>query len=242
MSNKPSRTASPSSRVQQASQSGQGRSFVLWIALAVVVVVAALVAIGVSRSSTSTAGGADSPSGGTVVPSGKVESGTVQVQGTPLPTARGSGSDLALGATLPTVTGEQFDGGSIVIQPTGKPQVIMGVAHWCPHCQAEVPRIQKWLDDNGMPSDVGLVTVATSNDTARPNYPAGNWLRKEQWSVPTMVDDEQNAAAAALGIGGFPAFIVVGADGKVVYRTSGEITTEQFTGLIEAARTGQPVV
>ncbi len=90
-----------------------------------------------------------------------------------------------------------------------------------------------------MPSDVEIVAVATSNDATRVNYPAGDWLRSEEWSVPTLVDDEANSAAQALGVTGFPGFIVVGADGKVVQRASGEITTEQWEALVEAARSGQ---
>jgi thiol-disulfide isomerase/thioredoxin len=126
----------------------------------------------------------------------------------------------------------------VTISPGGTPKVIMGIAHWCPHCQAEVPRIQDWLDQNGMPADVELVAVATSNDPSRTNFPAAPWLRKEGWSVPTMLDDKENAAALGLGVTGFPAFIVVDKDGKVVFRTSGEITMAQWESLLEAARTG----
>ncbi|MCU0309827.1 MAG: TlpA family protein disulfide reductase [Acidimicrobiales bacterium] len=240
MSNKPTRSASHSSRVHKASQAGQSRSFLLWIGLAAVVLVAGIVAIGVSRSSSSSSGGQASPSGGTVVPSGDLSAGSVEVEGAALP-ALATGSDPAVGTTIPSVTGEQFDGASVIVRPEGKPQVIMAMAHWCPHCQAEVPRIQEWLDDNGMPADVELVAVATSNDPTRPNYPAGDWLRREAWSVPTLVDDEQNSAATAFGVAGFPGFVAVDADGRVVQRASGEITTEQWEQLLEAARTGQAV-
>lgn len=240
MSNKPSRTASHSSRVNQAANAGQGRGVVLWIALAAVVVVAGIVAIGVSRSSSSSsAGGQASPSGGTVVPSGSVEQGAVEVTGAALPPAGASGSsgaDPAVGMTIPTVVGQTFDGAPLTIAPTGRPMIILGVAHWCPHCQAEVPRLQEWLDANGMPSDVELVTVATATDATRPNYPPGAWLRTEGWSVPTLADDRDANAAAAYGIAGFPAFVVVGADGKVLARASGELTVAQWEQLLTLAR------
>jgi thiol-disulfide isomerase/thioredoxin len=118
----------------------------------------------------------------------------------------------------------------------------MVVAHWCSHCQAEVPRVQKWLDASGMPADVDLVTVATSNDPARGNFPAADWLRREKWSVPTIVDDKQNQAGNAFGVSGFPYFVVTDAQGKVVYRTSGEITEDQWNALLEAARSGKAPV
>jgi hypothetical protein len=42
-----------------------------------------------------------------------------------------------------------------------------------------------------------------------------------------------------MGVGGFPYFVVVGADGNVVMRASGEITMDQWQQILDAARTGQ---
>jgi thiol-disulfide isomerase/thioredoxin len=240
VSNKPASKPQASAKVRAASGSGRSSSAWIWVGLVALIVVVGVVAILVGRSSSSgsASGGSSSPSGGTVVPSGKLEYGAVEVQGSALPAAPSSGPDTAVGLTIPTIKGITFDESTVTISPGGKPKVIMGVAHWCPHCQAEVPRIQDWLDQNGMPDDVELVAVATSNDPSRPNFPAAPWLRKEGWSVPTMLDDKENAAAQGLGITGFPAFIVVDKDGKVVFRTSGEITMAQWESLLQAARTG----
>lgn len=245
MSNKPSRQSSASAKVRAASNSGRSSTMWWWVGLGVLVVVIAVVAIAVGSSSSDSAksGGSSSPSGGTVVPNGDLEYGSVEVSsGTKLDQApdssTGAATDTAVGQTLPTITGQTFDGTPITIGPDGKPQLVMVVAHWCPHCNAEVPKIQQWLDDNGMPADVELVTLATANDSSRVNFPAGDWLRAKQWSVPTMLDDKQSTGAQALGVGGFPTFIVVGADGKVVFRTSGEITTDQFQQLLAAAKSG----
>ena len=44
--------------------------------------------------------------------------------------------DPAVGMTIPTVTGTDFDGNDITITgDDGKAKVIVFVAHWCPHCQ-----------------------------------------------------------------------------------------------------------
>ena len=243
MSNKPSRQSSASAKVRAASSGGSNTTW-LWVGLVALVVVIGVVAVLVGRSSDSgsDSGGSPSPSGGTVVPNGDLDYGAIDVAGTPLPAAPESGSgaaDTAVGQTIPTIKGETFDASALTISPDGRPQVILAVAHWCPHCQAEVPRIQAWLDDNGMPSDVQLTTVATSNDPSRVNFPAGDWLRKEGWSVPTIIDDKDSRAAQALGVRGFPGFTVVDKDGVVVFRTSGEITIAQWESLLEAARTGQ---
>lgn len=181
-----------------------------------------------------------SSSGGTVVPTGSTDYGTVEATGAALPPLLDGVVDPALGDTIPMVTGQQFDGSSIVIGASGKPQIILGIAHWCPHCQREVPIIQKWLNDNGMPSDVDLAAISTSAGDSKPNWPADAWLTEEGWTIPTLADDQQGTAASAFGVSGFPYILVVDADGKVVYRTSGEKTVEQWEAIVESARSGTP--
>ena len=70
------------------------------------------------------------------------------------------------------------------------------------------------------------------------NFPAGDWLRKEGWSVRTMLDDKDDHGRSGPRRQRLPGFTVVDADGKVVFRTSGEITMDQWESLLEAARTG----
>jgi thiol-disulfide isomerase/thioredoxin len=242
VSNRPGKSKSASQRVRAASNAGKGKSTTwIWIAIVGVVIAVGIVAIVAGRG-TSSSGGSASPSGGTVVPAGKLDYGQVSVSGTALTPKPDSGADPMVGSIIPTVIGQQFDGKQLTIAPNGKPHIIMVVAHWCSHCQAEVPRVQKWLNASGMPADIDLVTVATSNDPAKGNFPAADWLRREQWSVPTIVDDKQSQAGSALGVSGFPYFIVTDAQGKVVYRTSGEITEDQWNALLEAARSGKAPV
>jgi hypothetical protein len=242
VSNRPGKSKSASQRVRAASNAGKSKSTAwIWIAIVVVVVVVGVVAVVAGRGSKSSGGGS-AASGGTIVPNGKLDYGQVAVNGTNLTPMPDSGADPMVGTVIPSVTGQQFDGKQLTIAADGKPHIIMVVAHWCPHCQAEVPRIQGWLNASGMPADVELVTVATSNDPAKGNFPASDWLRREKWSVPTIVDDKQNQAGAALGVSGFPYFLVTDAQGKVVYRTSGEKTEAEWNALLAAARTGKAPV
>jgi thiol-disulfide isomerase/thioredoxin len=241
VSNKPSRPSSSSAKVRAASSSGKGGNTTwIWLGIVAVVVVVGVLAIVIGRSASSGSadGGGSSPSGGTVVPNGDLEYGAVEVEGTALPAMSQSGADAAVGETIPTIKGITFDESSVEISADGKPKVILALAHWCPHCQREVPLLQEWLDENGMPADVDLVAVATGNDSTAVNFPAGDWLREEGWSVRTLLDDKESKAGAALGVSGYPGFTVVGADGTVVYRTSGEITMDQWEALLESARTG----
>jgi thiol-disulfide isomerase/thioredoxin len=158
----------------------------------------------------------------------------VEVSGESLPEFSTSEGDPALGLTFPTLSGVDLDGEPMTIGGTGRPTLVVFLAHWCPHCQREVPVVQEWVDGGNLPDDVDLMTVSTSIDPSRPNYPPSAWLADEGWTAPTLVDPD-NAAAAAAGLSAFPFFVVVDADGQVVARVSGELTTDQLDQLVELA-------
>lgn len=179
-------------------------------------------------------GPAASRPNGTVV-SGDLAVGNVAVVGTRLPTLD-RGSDAAVGERAPVLHGASFDGSEMTIGGDGRPKVIVLLAHWCPHCRAEVPRIQDEIDAAGLPADVDVVAVATSIAEDRDNYPPADWLRREHWTVPTMVDDGANTAARAYGLSAFPFFVVVDAEGRVVERRSGELSPGDFDQMLADAR------
>ncbi|MCB1248786.1 MAG: TlpA family protein disulfide reductase [Acidimicrobiales bacterium] len=242
MSNKPNRKPSHANRIAEAAEERKRRTGLIIGVLVVAVVVALLVALLARRSEeVTTAGGDGGGSGnpGTVV-EGNIPYGGVNVQGAPLPEYKGEPDD-AVGMTAPTLNGSRFDEQPITIPAQGKGAIIMFLAHWCPHCQAEVPRLQEYINANGLPQDVNLFAVATGTSNQRPNFPPGKWLNREGWTVPTMVDNEQGEAAQAYGLSGFPFFVVVDAQGKVVQRASGELEISQFEQLLEAAKSGNEV-
>src|SRR5699024_5507678 len=111
----------------------------------------------------------------------------------------------------PTVSGSAFDGSSVKIAADGRPKVVIFLAHWCPHCQAEVPVVQAWINAKGMPDGVDLVTVATGIDPKAPNYPPDAWLAREGWTVPVIVDST-NTVAQAYGLSAYPFGTFIGSD------------------------------
>jgi thiol-disulfide isomerase/thioredoxin len=159
----------------------------------------------------------------------------VDVIGSFLP-AYEPGNDPAVGETIPTVEGQTFAGEPITIAPDGTPKLVAFLAHWCPHCQAEVPRLVEGLAGQDMVDGVQIVGVATSTDETAPNYPPSAWLADEGWPAPTLADDVGNHAAEAFGLSGFPFFAAVDADGRIVARTSGELSDDQIQGMLAAAR------
>jgi thiol-disulfide isomerase/thioredoxin len=193
------------------------------IAVAAVAVLALIAAVVISQ-----AGGDDA-----AVPEGVEQTQPVVVEGDPLPLFTGQGADPAVGTVPPMLEGRGFDGSSVVIDPSdGTPKLLVFVTHWCPHCQAEVPRIVEWQQQGLIPAGVDIYGVSTSATSSRDNYPPSSWLEREGWTFPTLVDSEDNAAATAYGLQFFPYFVAIDADGKVAARTSGELTQEQFTALV----------
>jgi thiol-disulfide isomerase/thioredoxin len=241
--------------VSNAPNPSTGRRLpVVWIVLIGVVVVAGVVAVVLARRSgsgevanqttpkivvgtttTTTAPTGPTTSGPTATTASTAPASTT---GT-LPLFEATQADSAVGTVIPTVSGLDFDGKPITIGPDGKAKVIVFVAHWCPHCQAEVPRIVAHLKDTPMPDDVELVSVSTAVQVGAENYPPQAWLEREQWPAPVLADDADGTVAQAYGLRSFPYFVVADKDGKVVVRTSGEITMDDFDVLVQAARTGK---
>ena len=146
--------------------------------------------------------------------------GTIQIQGTALPPVPSDGSaDPAIGSPAPTIVGD-----TVSVEPGGgTPMLVMFLAHWCPHCQREVPRVVEWVKQNGKPDGVGVISVATQTTASQGNYPPGDWLDREGWPFPIIFDDESSTAWSAYGAGGFPYWVVIDRDGNVAGRFSGEL-------------------
>jgi len=159
------------------------------------------------------------------------------VTGNPLVALPGSGADPAVGQKAPVVRGHGLTGKQVTAPVTGKPTVVLFLAHWCPHCQREVPVVQRYVDAGRVPKGVGLVAVATAMDPAKPNYPPSSWLEREGWTSPVLADGN-GEAAAAYGLPAFPYWVAVDADGRVVERRTGELTPDQMDDLFAAAQAG----
>jgi thiol-disulfide isomerase/thioredoxin len=213
-----------------AARTPQKQFPVFWVALGVVIVIAGIAAIVASSS------GSDSESGGSGAATGH-EYGTVTVTGKPLPPLPDSGKDPAVGDTIPTLKGENFKGQPVTIAPNGKAQMIVFLAHWCPHCNAEAPKLAAYLTDHGgTPENVDLTIVPTGSQDTAPNWPPSQWVKDMNLgNVTTLVDDKESTAAAAFGLTAYPFIVAVDQNGAVVDRRSGEqadgFFDEAFTAL-----------
>lgn len=205
--------------------------------IAAAVVVAAVLAIVLSSGGPGSDGGSSSvpPSaaagGSTAAGSGAAVAPPV-ISGTPLAEFPGRDvTDPAVGQAAPEVTGTDFDGTPVSMEADGRPKVILFLAHWCPHCQEEVPVVQTWVTAGGVPAGVDLISVATAIDPAAPNYPPDAWLAREGWTSPVIVDPT-NSVAQAYGLTAFPFWVFVGPDGNVRARTTGEVSITDLEAAI----------
>ena len=165
----------------------------------------------------------------------------VEVSGDALPSLDGltTDADPALGLPVPVLTGEDYDGNPVRIDPaTDGPTMVVFLAHWCPVCNAEIPSLNELRDAGRLPSDLDIVAVATGSDPRRPNFPPGEWLPDMDWTWPAMADDVDLVegawvGATAYGIDGYPFITLVDADGNVAARWSGGSEPDAIVARIE---------
>ena len=162
----------------------------------------------------------------------------VTVSGSILPPYAGTAEDPGVGLAIPEVFSSDLSGLPASIERDGIPKMVLFLAHWCPACQREVPAVQAWIDANGLPAGVDFVSVATSIDEIRPNYPPDAWLRREGWTQRVVVDSVTSTIANAYGLNAFPYYVLVDGSGVVVRRISGGVSADAVGAMLEALAAG----
>jgi thiol-disulfide isomerase/thioredoxin len=158
------------------------------------------------------------------------------VTGDPLPIFNPAAADPVVGLTAPSAVGADWEDNEVKIEADGRAKIVVFLAHWCPHCQAEVPVVQTWLDEGNLPDDVDMYSVVTSTDRLRPNWPPQDWLEEEGWTVPALMDNEIGTVAVNYGMSGTPFYVVLDGDNNVIRRASGEIGTSGLNALVAEAQ------
>lgn len=167
---------------------------------------------------------------------------TVEVTGDALaPLSRSGNPDPAVGVVPPTLAGTTYDGEPIEIVPGADgATMLVFLAHWCPHCNAEIPVLLEWRDAGSIPDELSIIGVSTGVRDDAPNFPPDEWLEENGWDWPTLADSpatdtSSGAAGDAYGLAEYPFFTVIGADGTVKLRAAGEKTLEELDALVTEA-------
>ena len=166
--------------------------------------------------------------------------GPVDVLGEALVQLPQEGDDPAVGRVAPSLVGISTEGDAIRIDTSdGTAKMLVFVAHWCPHCNDEIPRLNEMSDAGAFPDDLEIVAISTAAGPDRPNWPPDEWLRDTMaWEYPAMLDgldlvEGAYIAAAAYGVSGFPFVVLVNPDGTVAARWSGQREPEQISEYLE---------
>lgn len=162
--------------------------------------------------------------------------GEITVEGANLPFLEDPSTDPALGVSAPTVSGGDWNDNQYSIAADGRPKIVIFLAHWCPHCQVEVPVVQDWINSGGLPSDVDMYSITVLSEKLRPNWPSQVWLEDEGWTVPVIMDDAQSSAALAYGMRGTPFYVVLDGENTNLGRFSGEVGVAGLEAMVQLAQ------
>ena len=188
------------------------------IAGAVVLVLGLAIAIGVTLSSEPVAAG--------------LPEGEINVVGESLPQYAGENDDnVALGLAAPTFSAPDQNSEIFQLEKNGNSKALLFLAHWCPHCQREVPVVQRFIDSNGVPPGIDVIAVATSIDRGRDNYPPQEWLQREGWSE-TQIYDLDREIGEAYGLNAFPYWVFLDKDLNVLARRTGNLPEDMVGALL----------
>lgn len=132
---------------------------------------------------------------------------------------------LAVGESVPDFSAPGLAGGRIAWSDyAGRPAVLSIWAPWCPHCQVELPILDRVV---GEFPGVSLVTIVTAIGDQPGPTPEG-YLAEHGLTFPTAVDDGPGMLGHAFGITGFPTLYFVDSNGTVVKHASGEVSEESL--------------
>jgi thiol-disulfide isomerase/thioredoxin len=203
-----------------------------------VVAIAAIVAVVAARGDEPDTTDGDSATT-TALPDDLVaEFRPVVVEGSVLPPLENPNDDPAVGLAAPVLVGESFDGSAVTTASEDGPALVVIFAHWCPHCNNEIPRLLALEDAGRFPDDLKIVGVSTGVRADRPNFPPSEWIVERGWPWPVIADDVDFAGAEAFGVTAFPFITVVDADGTVRARWTGESAPDDFMAKLDVALAG----
>ena len=143
---------------------------------------------------------------------------------------RAPGPQLQVGDTIPAFTAPMLGGGTMTWDDyLGTPTVLAIWAPWCPHCQAELPRLSAGVDAH---PGVQMASVVTAIGQEPGPTPEG-YLASHGLTFPVGVDDAAMTILQGMGVQSFPTTYYVDPSGTVVDVTVGEVPDDQLTQILD---------
>ncbi len=162
---------------------------------------------------------------------GETVTAEVTIEGEALPAWTSDGEDAAVGQVAPEITGTDMNGEPAAIKADGRAKAIYFIAHWCRHCQDEVPVVADLIEKGEQPAELDIYAISTDVRGNQGNFPPSEWLEKEGFQPPTISDNGDNDALASYGSGPFPYVVYLDADHKVVARSAGQLSPDEIVDM-----------
>lgn len=133
-------------------------------------------------------------------------------------------------APLPELSVRRLDGAEVALRSfQGKPMVVNLWASWCPPCRREMPALGKAQREA---SDLNFVFVNQGEDSATVRA----YLKAEGLPLRNVVRDPGGALAKAAGAPGLPTTLFFDANGILVDKRMGEVSSATLAEHLAALR------
>lgn len=168
--------------------------------------------------------------------------GHVTVTGTAIPELPQDGADPAISCIAPIIDGQSFAGEPMRVGgATDKPTLVFLGAHWCPHCNEELPKVLEWAKANDIDAKADMVLISTGVQKNQANYPPKAWIADTlHWDLPALADNIDGDAARAFGLTAYPMLVVLDTAGMVQFRAIGAFDLDDLTPLVDKLAKGTP--
>ena len=96
-----------------------------------------------------------------------------------------------IGAKIPDFKLEKFDGRKISsgrIFNNGKETLLVMAAEWCPHCQEELPEVQKFYEKNK--NKINVIVVFTNRKSSLEN--TKQYVKDSKFTFPAFFDSDDS--------------------------------------------------
>jgi cytochrome c biogenesis protein CcmG/thiol:disulfide interchange protein DsbE len=148
---------------------------------------------------------------------------------------------IAVGQKAPEFAVSTTNGPFDLATAAGKPTLLEIFASWCPHCQREVPILDKI--DATYKGKIHFVAVGGSpygQDSSSPETQADvvSFMTKYAVTYPVAFDPELDVAGKYLQ-GGFPTLVLISSSGIIQSIRDGEIPAGDITSSLDASVAGK---